>query len=74
MEARDSMAIPSLYYLGDLSKEDDQMIIILHAVQFHSAYAAILRSQAGVSLLLYIISYRDIVDCRFFIFTNLVLQ
>ena len=64
MEARDNMAIPTLHSLGDLSKEDDQMIIILRAVQFRSAHVAISRSQVGVSFLLYIISSRVIVDCR----------
>ena len=55
MEARDNIAIPTLHSLGDLSKEDDQMIIILHAVQFRSAHVAISRSQVGVSFLLYIL-------------------
>jgi hypothetical protein len=34
MEAPDNMAVLTLQSLGDLTKEDDQMIIILCAVQF----------------------------------------
>jgi hypothetical protein len=44
MAAPANMAIPTLQSLGDLTKEDDQMIMILHAVQFCSTHVAILRT------------------------------
>jgi hypothetical protein len=43
MAAKDNMETSALYSLGDLTKEDDQMIIILRAVQFRSAHVAISR-------------------------------
>jgi hypothetical protein len=49
MAAPTHMAVPTLHSLGDLSNDDDQMIIILHAVQFCNAHGAISRSQVGVS-------------------------
>jgi hypothetical protein len=53
MAVQDNMETSALYSLGDLTKEDDQMIIILHAVQFCSAHMAISRSVVGVSIIFY---------------------
>jgi hypothetical protein len=49
MAAQDNMKTSAL----DLTKEDDQMIIILHTVQFCSAHVAISRSVVGVSIIFY---------------------
>jgi hypothetical protein len=49
------MVIPTLQSLGDLTKEDDQMIIILCAVQFQSAHVAISHSVVGVSSILFFV-------------------
>jgi hypothetical protein len=38
MAAPANMAVPTLQSLGDLTKEDGQMIIILCAVQFQGAH------------------------------------
>jgi hypothetical protein len=54
MAAPTNMTIPTLQSLGDLTKEDDQMIIILRAVQFRGAHVAISRVQVGVSFLLFL--------------------
>jgi len=35
--------------IGDLAKDDDQMIIILRAVQFRNAHVMLGRSNKGVS-------------------------
>ncbi len=53
MAAPGNMATPTLQSLGDLTKEDDQMIIILHAVQFQGGHVAISRSVVGISIILY---------------------
>jgi hypothetical protein len=58
--------------IGDLSKEDDQMIRILHAVEHHSAHVMIGRKQIGVSIIFLILYSR----CRLivvFIFTNIII-
>jgi hypothetical protein len=47
------MAVLTLQSLGDLTKEDDQMIIILCAVQFWGGHVAISRSVVGVSIILF---------------------
>ncbi len=58
-----NMAVPTLQSLGDLTKVDDQMIIILRAVQFRSAHVAISRFQVGVSILFIIIFCRVVAYC-----------
>jgi hypothetical protein len=65
MEAQDSMVMvtPTLFSLGDLTKEGDQMIIILCTTQFGCAHVDISRSQVGVSVLFFIIFYRDVAYC-----------
>jgi hypothetical protein len=50
MAAPSNMVTPTLFSLGDLAKEDNQMIIILHTVQFCSAHVAISISQVGVHI------------------------
>jgi hypothetical protein len=64
MAAPANMNVPTSQSLGDLTKEDDQMIIILHAVQFRGAHVAISQIQVGVSILSFIIFYCDVAYCR----------
>jgi hypothetical protein len=67
MAAPTNIAILTLQSLGDLTKEDDQMIIILHAVQFQGAYVTISRVQVGISFLLFTTFYYNIAYCRIFL-------
>jgi len=41
--------------IGDLAKDDDQMIIILRAVQFRNAHVMLGRSNKGVSYFFFIL-------------------
>jgi len=48
-----NMAAPTILpSVGNLAKEDDQMIIILHAVQFRNAHIVLGRSNKGVSFII----------------------
>jgi hypothetical protein len=67
MAAPTNMAIPTLQSLGDLTKEDDQMIITLHVVQFQDPHVAISRVQVGVSFLSFITFYYNVAYCRIFL-------
>jgi hypothetical protein len=50
MEAQANMATATtLCPIGGLTKEDDQMISILHSVQFHNAHIMIGHSTKGIS-------------------------
>jgi hypothetical protein len=67
MAAPTNMTIPTLQSLGDLTKEDDQMIIILRAMQFLGAHVAISRAQVEVSFLLFNSFYYNLAYCRIFL-------
>jgi hypothetical protein len=55
MAAPANMATPSiLRSIGDLTKEDDQMIIILRSVQFRNAHVMLGRSHKGVRVFYFI--------------------
>jgi hypothetical protein len=53
-----------LLSLGDRIKEDDQMIIILHAVQFWGAHVAISRSVVGGKYYFVFFSFRNVAYCH----------
>jgi hypothetical protein len=61
------MAIPTLQSLDDLTKEDDQMIIILCTVQFWGAHVVISRVQVGLSFVLFITFYYNVAYCQIFL-------
>jgi hypothetical protein len=67
MAAPTKMTIPTLQSLGDLTKEDDQMIIILRTVQFWGTHVVISRVQVGVSFLFFILFYYNVAYCRIFL-------
>jgi len=50
--------------IGDLAKDDDQMIIILRAVQFRNAHVMLGRSNKGVSFF-FVFFFHTVADCRF---------
>ena len=54
--------------IGDLSKEDDQMIRILRAVEHRSAHVMIGRKQIGVSVHLFNIVFTLSFDCCFYFY------
>jgi hypothetical protein len=49
--------------IGDLNKEDDQMIIILCSVQFRNAHVILGRSNKGVSGTIFITCH-TVADCH----------
>ncbi len=61
--APDTMTQAAARIIGDLSKEDDQMIRILRAVEHQSAHVMTGRKQIGVSFLLMFIHV--VIDCHF---------
>jgi hypothetical protein len=59
------MEEPSILHLiGDLTKEDDQMVIILRSVSFRNAHVMLGRSNKGVSGTIFIIPH-TVADCHF---------
>jgi hypothetical protein len=62
-----NMATPSinLRSIGDLTKEDDQMIIILHSDQFRNAHVMLGRSNKGVSFFVHFVLLL-IVICNYY--------